>query len=79
MGRWSDPRSSTVAHLILFARLAVARVTSGELRPAVPLFTRVAEPSLTHVRFLLRMRSMIRSPMSSGGWWLSHSSEWPFR
>ena len=45
IGRWSEPMHSAVLHSTLSNQSLWTMVTSGALRPPVPAFMRVADPS----------------------------------
>ena len=76
---WSEPRSSIGVHVILLFRFEEAEVTSGVLRPPVPLLILVGEPSLQQKRLLAKTRSTTFSPMLLFGWLWSQSLECPLK
>ncbi|PAA62113.1 hypothetical protein BOX15_Mlig010656g1 [Macrostomum lignano] len=69
------PRSSSTLQSAFSAQPGGAAVTSGVLRPAVALFTRVWEPSFRKHMLWEVLQSTRESPRASGGWEPSHSGE----
>ncbi len=57
MERWSEPRSSPTVHSVPVEQAMLTAVTSGVLRPPVPLFTHVAVSSLRMLAFWERSQS----------------------